>query len=464
MITWVAYAVTPVNATTAGFAYLLFVFVVASTWGFVEAALSSVLSTLAFNFFFFEPRLTFTISDPANWVALFSFLVTALLASRLSTQARQRTLDAVERQLDLERLYAFGRSILLIDNAEPFAKQLANRLADALELSAVALYEPRTGEFYRAGPLDFEGMDSQLRETASLGTTYTDPERNRVITSVRLGSEPIASLGMQGRRMPDSVVQSVANLVAIGLERSRAQDLAHEMEASRRSERLRTTLVDAMAHELKTPLTSIRAATTALLARPDQRPPGETRMLTIADEEAAHLEELIDDALDIARLESDHLKINLEVLDILKVVSEVMESMKTAIGDRRVEVVVDDQLPAVAIDKGLMKLALKQIVDNALKYSPSGTPVTVHAFRSNGRVALEITDQGKGISKEEQARVFDRYYRGPLVRDKIPGSGLGLSIALRILQAHGGDISVKSRPGETRFRLAIPVTPKEERS
>jgi signal transduction histidine kinase len=111
-----------------------------------------------------------------------------------------------------------------------------------------------------------------------------------------------------------------------------------------------------------------------------------------------------------------------------------------------------------------MKLALKQIVDNALKYSPSGTPVTVHAFRSNGRVALEITDQGKGISKEEQARVFDRYYRGPLVRDKIPGSGLGLSIALRILQAHGGDISVKSRPGETRFRLAIPVTPKEERS
>ena len=98
LITWIAYAVAPVNATTVGFAYLLFLLMVATAWGFLEATLGSVAATLAYNFFFLDPRLTFTIADPQNWVALFAFLTTSLLASRLSTRARQRTLDALERK------------------------------------------------------------------------------------------------------------------------------------------------------------------------------------------------------------------------------------------------------------------------------------------------------------------------------------------------------------------------------
>jgi two-component system OmpR family sensor kinase len=109
-----------------------------------------------------------------------------------------------------------------------------------------------------------------------------------------------------------------------------------------------------------------------------------------------------------------------------------------------------------------MKVAIKQIFDNALKYSPADMPITVHTFTSNGTVVLEVTDRGKGISEEEQARIFDRFYRSPSVRDMIPGSGLGLSIALRILQLHAGALTVKSRPGETTFRVALPVTPKQE--
>ena len=334
-VTFVAVNVIPINATTVGFAYLLYILIIASTWGFLEASLSSVAATLVFNFFFFPPVGTLTIADPQNWIALFTFLATSLIASRLSTKARRRTLDAVERQQDLERLYTFGRAILLIDNNEPFAKQLTRKLADAFELSAVALYEPRTAEIYRAGPLDFEGLDSQLREAAMQGTAFADPERRRVITAVRLGSDPIAGLALQGARMPDSVLQSIANLVAIGLERAKAQDLAHEIEVARRSERLRTTLIDAMAHEFKTPLTSIRAATTALRADPDQKPPA-ARMLKIADEEAAHLEELIDNALDMAQLDSDHIDVDLEISSLNDVVCEVVASMKTEIGDRRV--------------------------------------------------------------------------------------------------------------------------------
>jgi two-component system sensor histidine kinase KdpD len=459
MITFLASFMIPVNATAVGFAYLLYVLVIASTWGFLAASLCSIIATLAFNFFFLPPTGTLTIADPQNWVALFTFLATSLIASRLSTAARQQTVQALERQNDLERLYTFSRAILLMDADEPCAKQLARRLADAFELAAAALYERRTGEIYRAGPLDFEGMDSQLREAALQGTSFADPERKRLITAVRLGSEPIASLALQGTRMSDSVLQSVANLVAIGLERAKAQELAHEVEAARRSERLRTTLIDAMAHEFKTPLTSIRAATTALLANPNQPPANAARMIKIADEEASHLEELIENALDMARLESARIDLDLEVSDLGEVVREVIVSMKGN-DDRSFNAAYDPGLPAIAFDRRLMRLALKQILDNAMKYSPSGTSIGVRASSVNGSVNVEISDQGKGISAEEQRRIFDRFYRSPSVEDQIPGSGLGLSIAQRIMQAHGGDLTVRSQPGETTFRLVLPISQK----
>ena len=457
IITFIAYTVIPVNATTVGMAYLLYVLIVASAWGFLEALISSIVATLVFNFYFLPPVGTLTIADPQNWIALLAFLVTALIASRQSTKAKRRTLDALERQQDLERLYTFSRAILLTDGSEPIAKQLAKRLADTFELNATALYERRTGEIYRAGPVDFEGMDSQLREAALQGTSFADTEHQRVITGVRLGSEPIASLALQGARMSDSVLQSIANLVAIGLERALAQELTHEIEAAQRSDQLRRTLIDAMAHEFKTPLTAIRAATTALLANPDRQPLNAARMLKIADEEAAHLVELIDNALDMANLDNDRIDVDLELSNLGDAVREVVDSMKTKIGDQVYEFVCDEQLPPISFDRRLIKLAIKQILDNAVKYSPYETPIGIRAIRVNGTVAVEITDRGKGISPQEQVRIFERFYRSPSVREHIPGLGLGLSIAQRILQAHGGDLTVRSKPGETTFSLILPI-------
>jgi len=456
LITWTAYAI-PVNSLTVGLAYLLLVLVIATTWGFPEALVASLGATLALNFFFLEPRFTLTIADPQNWVALFSFLVTALIASRLSTKAKERELDAIERQQYLERLYTFGRAILLIQEGEPFARQLARKLADTFELSAVVLYDPRTGETYRAGPMDFEGMDSQLREAALKGTAFYDATGSRVLFGVQLGSAPIASLALQGLRMPDSVLQSIGNLVAIGLERARAQELGHEVEVARRSEELRTTLLDALAHELKTPLTSIRAATSALLANADRNTDNASRMLKIADEEAAHLQQLIDNALDIAQLDSQHIQVDLELASLDETAREVLDSMKEAFADREIIYKAPESLPAVPMDRRLVKLAVKQLLDNALKYSPANTPVTMQAFQLDGIVGLEVTDFGKGIPSEEQHRVFERFYRGSSVQDQVPGSGLGLSIAHRILEAHKGDLTVNSRRGETTFRMELPV-------
>ena len=457
LITLVAHRLVPGNHSSVGFAYLLFVLILASTWGFVEACFSSILATLSLNFFFIPPVGTFTIADPQNWVALFSFLATSLIASRLSDKAKQRAVDAVERQRDVERLYTLSRAILLIDDTAPFPKQLVQKLAETFGLSAAVLYDRRSGDMHKAGPSDFEGMEDQLRDAALNGTTYADPERNRVIAAVRLGADPIASLALQGVQMPDSVLQGIATLIAIGLERARAQDLAHQVEAARQSEQLRTTLIDAMAHEFKTPLTSIKAATTSLLTGPDQPLESRTELLKIADEESDHLKELIDNAVDMARLDIAQIEIQSQLSDVGQVVHEVVASMRVKIDDRQVGIVCQEGLPPVPLDRRLVTLAIKQLVDNSLKYSPSGTPVTIEVKQADGSIILEVTDHGKEIPLQEQSRIFERFYRSPSVQRQVPGSGLGLSIAHRIARAHNGDLTVTSRAGKTTFRMTLPI-------
>ena len=459
LLTYAGYGLFPVNATTQGFAYLLLVLIIASIWGFFEASLASIAATLTFNFFFFPPVGKFTIADPQNWVALFSFLTTALIASRLSGEVKRRAMDAVARKQDLERLYTFSRAILLIDHTEPFPKQLVRKLAEVFDLSAAVLFERRGEEFYRAGPLDFDGLDDQLRDSALQGTSFTDAQHNRVITAVRLGSEPIAGLALQGAPMPDAVLQGIANLVAIGLERAHAQDLSSQIEAARRSEKLRTTLLDAMAHEFKTPLTSIMAATTSLLANPDQPAQNKAELVKIADEEAKRLNELIDDAVEMGRLDTADIHLHAESSNIGELVREVVASMHNVIDGRPLHVVCNEQPPAASVDRRLVKLAIKQLLDNALKYSPPDTPVTVRVHNGSG-VTVTVTDCGKGIPAQEQTRIFERLYRSPSVQNQIPGSGLGLSIAQNIVKAHHGELAVASRPGETTFRLTFPADKK----
>ncbi len=461
-LTFAAHRFVPVNAITVGFAYLLLVLIVASTWGFIEAFILSIAATLAFNLFFLPPVGNLTIADPQNWVALFTFLTTSLIASRLSTMAKRRALDAIERQQDIERLYAFSRAILLTNGSEPFPGELIRKLAEIFELDLAVLYDRRTGEFYRGGPSELKGMEDQLRDTALKGTTRSN-NQGCTITAIRLGSEPIASLAIRGAHLTDSVLQGIANLVAIGIERARAQDLANQIEATKRSERLRTTLIDAMAHEFKTPLTSITATTTLLLDSPDQPKESRMELLKIADEEAQHLRNLIDDTVALARLDTGHIKVNLALADLTELVDEVVYSLRTEIQGRSLEISKDCEAPITAVDRNLIKLALKQLVDNALKYSFPGTPLKIRLHQDSGYIAVEVTDQGTGIPIQEQNRIFERFYRSPSVQN-IPGSGLGLSIAQSIVHAHSGNLTMTSHPGETTFRLTLPVLNKGRES
>ena len=349
----------------------------------------------------------------------------------------------------------FSRAILLSDRSAPFGQQLAQKLAEIFNLDAVVLLDSRTGEFHRAGASPFDDIENQLR--TALKKSGSERDGANVVMGIHLGLEPVASLALRGTRTPDSVRQGIANLVAIGLERARAQDLAQQVEAARQSEQLRTTLIDAMAHEFKTPLTLIRAATTSVLANPNEIEESTKEQLKVADEEAEHLRELIDNVVEMARLDTAHIEIHPEMSELRETLNDVLASLQTEIDERRVSVMCSERLPAITFDRRLMKLAIKQLLDNAIKYSPFDTPIEVELHEGTGAVTMEITDHGQGIPIEEREKIFERFYRSPSVKNQISGSGLGLSIANSIVQAHGGNLSVSSEAARTTFRMTVPI-------
>jgi two-component system sensor histidine kinase KdpD len=253
------------------------------------------------------------------------------------------------------------------------------------------------------------------------------------------------------------------NLVAIGLERVRGQEAANRAEAARQSEELKSTLLDALAHEFKTPLTSIKAAASAMLSTPDSLPQEQRELVTIIDGEADRIARLVTETIQMARVEAGKFQLSPAPHSPSSLIAVVLEQVKPMTDEREIRVTVSSGLPSISVDAGLVQLAIRQLVDNALKYSPSTTPVTISARGTAGGVAISVADHGPGIPEAEQSKVFERFYRGAADRHHVAGTGIGLTIAREIMRAHGGDVSLTSRPGQgAEFSLLFPVPLREK--
>lgn len=461
-ITFLCARTIQVNATTAGFAYLLGILAIAATWGLIESIIASIAAMLCFNFFFLPPVGKFTIADPQNWVALFAFLATALVASHLSDREKKQAQEAEGRQRETEQLYALSRAILLTDPSQSVGSQAARHISEIFDCPAVALFDAKTSEIFRGGPEDLPDIEAKLRQVAVQGNNFVD--RPLFVAAILLGGQPIGSLALKGSSLSDGALQALINLVAIALERVRMEESANRADAARQSEEFKSTLLDAIAHEFKTPLTSIKAASTSLLSDSPALSPQFRELATIIDEETDRMNQLVTEAVRMSQIDAGKIRLERESLDVSEVLARVVEHFETQCTGRVVRVHVAKDLPRVSADKELLALALRQLMDNALKYSPPATPIMITADLEADRVVIRVQDRGPGIPNRDRDRIFDKFYRRGSSKNGVPGTGLGLYIAREILRTHGGDLRIEGEPGEgSEFCAALPL-PKEGRT
>ncbi len=452
--------VTEVNSTTIALTLLLAILGIATEWGLLEAIVSSVAGMLCFNFFFLPPVGTFTIADPQNWVALFAFLVTAVVASQLSARVKQRALEATRRQHEMERLYELSRGLMLIDNRSAMAEQVSHRIAQVFGLPCVAVFDRKREHVYRTDPQNLLVSDSKLRDVALQGTVFHDSAARLAILPLSLGGEPVGSLAISGGAISDTALHAIGNLTAIAMERARAEETASRMEAARQNEEMKSMLLDALAHEFKTPLTSIKAAASSIL---DEESPAQKELVTIIDEEVDRLDSLVNETIWMARIEAGDLRLHKLPHAVANLIDIALEKLRILLKDREVKIECSPSLPEVFADAELAGLAIRQLVTNALKYSNPESPIVIRADVADRSVRISVRDSGPGISQKELARVFERYYRLAVTASRVPGTGMGLTIARDIVRAHGGDIGVNSEPGlGSEFFFTLPTAGKKK--
>lgn len=444
---------TQANLTTVAMTFLLAILAIAAAWGLREAIAASIAAVAAFNFFFLPPRFTFTIADPQNWVALTTFLVTAVVASQLSASAKQRADEATRRQREMERLYDLSRALMLVDNQSATASQVSHRIAQVFEVEGVAVFDRATDQIHRTGSIDAIS-DTKLKDAAVQRTSSHDPAGNLSILPLSLGGAPIGSLAIGGAHISDTALQSVVSLAAIVMERARAEEAAARMEAARQNEAMKSMMLDALAHEFKTPLTSIKAAASSIL---DERPNVQKELVTIIEEESDRLDSLVTETIRMARIEAGDFRLDRRSHSVRQLIDAALKKLRILLEDREVRVEAEPNLPDVVADGELIELTIRQLLTNALKYARPDSPIVIGAIAQIGMVQIGVKDFGPGIPSKDLSLIFEKYYRAE-GGGGVPGTGMGLTIARDIVEAHGGEIWADSVPGEgSEFLFTLPT-------
>jgi two-component system sensor histidine kinase KdpD len=439
------YSAVHVNNTTVALSLLLAILAISARWGLAEATVASVGAMLGFDYWFLPPVGTFHVQDPQNWVALLVFLATAVTASQLSDRARRRAAEAEARRTEIERLYALVQSMMLSGNARKTIREFVHTVVRVFGCRAAALYYRSTDELFRSGPESNVVTDHELLAAAEIEDVSVDSGRGVALGPVRLGLRPLGSMALIGRLPSEQMVRAIVNLISLTIERARASEEASHAEAARQGEVLKSALLDSLAHDIKTPLTSIKAAVTSLLSSSRH---SERELLTIINEETDRLNQLAAEVIEMARIEAGKLHLEKQPVTVAELISGALADLAPAMQNRPVKVRVADGLPAAEADYEFAMQVVKHFVENALKYTPEGTPIDISAELKSGRIVIGVADRGPGIEENERTRIFDKFFRGRRHRFDTKGTGMGLAIAKGIVEAHGERIWVESEPGQ----------------
>jgi two-component system, OmpR family, sensor histidine kinase KdpD len=454
VITWVDFRLH-INPTTVALMFLVAVLLASAYWGLRYALLLALGATAAFNFFFLPPVGTFTIADPQNWIALFAFLITALVASNLAERARREAEGAKQRRREVERLYGLSQRLLASENVLELLNALPLYVQETFSVRSVAVIASDQPSVYRSS-LDAAVDEGVLRSTLLRGEPITQGGVSYV--PLRLGVRTVGALGVSGYELSRETIDALGSLIGLAIERARALEALSKNRAMQENERLRSALLDSVTHEFRTPLTSIKASVTTLLSSATLDDQGRRELLTVIDEETDRLNRLVGEAAEMGQLDAGMFKLDLQAHSIQDALQPALEDAKASLENHPVEIVAPPDLPAVRMDVQRIREVLMHLLDNAGKYSDPGAPIKVISEIKADQLVTSVADRGPGVDSLEQSLIFEKFYRGRHQRYTAPGTGMGLAIAKVVVEAHGGTIGVVSQLGSgSVFWFSLPV-------
>lgn len=438
------------NPTTIGFVYLVVVLAVAMRYGLVASSVASLVATACYNYFFLPPVGTFTIADPANWVALGAFLLSSFVVSRLVARAQRRADEAEARRTELEALYDLSIDLFAATNRVGALGEAAGRALKTIGASGGGLV------LFRDGPPEIllsigRGLDAGDPLVESVGRAGESAEvpaadgTRDVYLPLTVGGRANGVLVVRGTRAERNALASVGRLVALAVEREKFLSESAHLDALRESDALKTSLLRAVSHDLRTPITAIRMGLDRL-----QREAGVSARPAMEEvsRETERLSRRIDNLLAMARVDAGTFAAHPEPFPAADLFRAALDTLPMVLNDRSVDVSVAHETPDVFVDPVLGVEILTNLLENAVRAAPAGEPLGLHAETSPidpARVRLDVLDRGPGVPAAVRKPDAGR-------------SGLGLEICRSLAHAVGGTIALLDRPGGgTIARLELPA-------
>ena len=441
--------------------FLLAVLICALRFGIGSAISASLLSFLAYNFFFIEPTHTFTVAKPHELVSLLVFLAVAMVAGGLAGRLRERTDAIFERATETQALYDFSRKLSGAATLDDVLWVLAKHAAQIVKGSSIILLSDGRDLAIKGGwppedtlpTPDWAAARWAFKEHQPAGRfTGTMPNARFYFRPLGPSDEPRGVLGVDPGEASDHLpsategaLQAASDQAAIALERTLLVEEAAKSEAAAESERLRSALLSSISHDLRTPLSSIVGSVTSLRTLGD-RMSREDRadLLSTIEEESTRLSRFVANLLDMTRLEAGALDIRKDWVDVTDAARGAVARGQKSFPTRKTELKLARELPLIRGDAALLEQVVFNLLDNADKYSGPESVTRIKIARDRDTVELSITDQGPGIPPDALERVFEKFYRVGHGDGRAPGTGLGLSICQGIIKAMGGTITAVS--------------------
>ncbi|MFB6419342.1 MULTISPECIES: sensor histidine kinase KdpD [Bradyrhizobium] len=451
---------------------------VAVRYGLWPSLLASIAASLAYNFFFLPPVYTFTITDPTNVAAFFFFMLIAILISNLAARVRTQADAAIGRIRMSEHLYAFSRKLAGTATLDDVLWATAYQIALMLKVRVVLLLPEEGLLTVKSGYPPEDELDQADLAAANWAWSNdrpagrgsdTLPGAKRLFLPMRTGRGPIGVIGIDDDRSgplltPDQrrLLDALVDQGALAIERVLLVEDMDRVKRTVESERLRSALLTSISHDLKTPLASVLGAASTMRDLAAALSDAEKRdLLATVIDESERLNRFIANLLDMTKLESGAVVPNTALHDLGEIVGSALRRAAKILEDHKVELVLAADLPMLQLDAVLFEQVLFNLLDNAAKYSPPDTTISIRGRRDGDHVVLEISDEGAGIPPDELESVFDKFYRvqkGDHVR---PGTGLGLAISRGFVEAMRGTISAASRSDRSgavlTIRLPVPA-------